>query len=842
MANEIPTVEVSIKHDSLRLNAIKIIVRNSNPYNIPLTKETLESIFKIGRHYSSKRNIFRITKGALGDAMKEILCIPHALGEDLQIEDEWRSVPLTIRNAGKEFDVYLVTDRLKEKIDSEIKEKEYDIPDVTEIEVTLPVSSMDSEDEGKGRVGKEALLSRLYEYVVGYALFTTHITFILHYGEGHIKRLYATQSINSKWKNLSSIHWYTLQEFKKLLFGLSKESGGYKTYHVLYNIIREVSNLKKGSAPESELTLEEIVQSKEDVRSLYNKLKESMPNSPTTISLPFDIRKRARMKALKERLEQYARLSIDDSKVKYKQALGLYKEGSTSIPFFYEIMILHDMRVCLKTTLAIEQALNCSSVPTQSIVFQGDDEFAWSTLSGNTEWMSRSIEAILHHYGYSINAKDCKKPYSIILVNLVSPKLTYKSYGKSRINFAPFANVVAETTIKACMGGGRTLDGKPSKKSVLLEILTERKDKWESMSLERQRKDLWTQSDVFYATRKRAIEKYSYKNEEIDRNYITSIIRSTCEEDLNVKREDIGIIAADRAQLYFKGKWMDVGLQEMNELVQYGTDMLIIEKEGVVEQLKLFADEYGIALLNTRGFLTEYAEILQNKAEKEGCNISILTDFDASGLAIACNVSNAYRIGIDFETLNDLDIEISDVEEGYDSPKKHLSKLQHAGYYYRRYSKDVIEYVEQKRVEINSVMVRLDDHAKFWNWIIDKLRDHFPTRDYTRSVNIPDYVIPQVLQDFNDKVKKVGTEAVAKQLVRLRNNLSNINGGFLFDRTNDILQEHEDGEQTTIAIIGIPEYDRILKDHIRHVIESNESVKELIDKIADAEVTNSKDE
>jgi hypothetical protein len=35
--------------------------------------------------------------------------------------------------------------------------------------------------------------------------------------------------------------------------------------------------------------------------------------------------------------------------------------------------------------------------------------------------------------------------------------------------------------------------------------------------------------------------------------------------------------------------------------------MLIIEKEGIVEQLAPYADEDGIALLNTQGFLTEYA-------------------------------------------------------------------------------------------------------------------------------------------------------------------------------------------------------------------------------------------
>jgi hypothetical protein len=39
------------------------------------------------------------------------------------------------------------------------------------------------------------------------------------------------------------------------------------------------------------------------------------------------------------------------------------------------------------------------------------------------------------------------------------------------------------------------------------------------------------------------------------------LIKEVCEDDLGVKREDIGILAADRTQLYFKGRWMDVGLK-----------------------------------------------------------------------------------------------------------------------------------------------------------------------------------------------------------------------------------------------------------------------------------------
>jgi hypothetical protein len=97
------------------------------------------------------------------------------------------------------------------------------------------------------------------------------------------------------------------------------------------------------------------------------------------------------------------------------------------------------------------------------------------------------------------------------------------------------------------MGGGRSSDGKPSKRQVLFEVLQDRKYAWNSLDAAQRQNRWWTQSDVFYATRKLLIETYHYSNEEIDRNYITGLIKEVCEDDLGVKREDIGILAADRA-------------------------------------------------------------------------------------------------------------------------------------------------------------------------------------------------------------------------------------------------------------------------------------------------------
>ncbi|MGA9845828.1 MAG: hypothetical protein WBQ25_26300 [Nitrososphaeraceae archaeon] len=510
--------------------------------------------------------------------MKEILCIPHALAEDRQIK--W-TLPLIIRNANKEFKIHLLVNKFNDTIHTEVDEAHYDLSGATEVEVILPI------------IEKLTSTISLANYMRTYAMFVTHIRFTLIDEDKELTSfmsLDATQQINTKWKNLSSAHWYKRPEFHRLLSGLSKENSSSETWSALYNIIRETSNLKKDKAPESKLTLSEIVRSNKNMNSLHDKLKQWMDAS-STLSLPFDTAKRVRMKALKERIEKgIIGHSVDNSKMKYKQVFGVYTDDSDKgselqIPFFYEIMIFHDIKNTIDT-LMVKQALNCSAVPTVATIFRGEDKFYWFPTDSKFRWQAYSIDSILEHYGYSINKKNCKKPHSLILINLVSPKLNYRSYGKSRIDFSPFASAIAETTIKACMGGGRGSDGKPAKNSVLLDILRDRKDKWESMDPMERIKNWWTMSDVFYATRKKLIE-YGYTNDEINRNYITSLIKSTCKEDLHVKREEIGIIAADRAQLYFKKQWMDVGLEEIKELVEYGTDMLIIEKEGVVEQLKI---------------------------------------------------------------------------------------------------------------------------------------------------------------------------------------------------------------------------------------------------------------
>jgi len=79
-----PEVKVQIIKEP---NTIRILVRNIVPYPHEqeiFTQEKLERIFDFDRIYSSKRYQFRISRGALGDALKEVLRIPYILATEGQ--------------------------------------------------------------------------------------------------------------------------------------------------------------------------------------------------------------------------------------------------------------------------------------------------------------------------------------------------------------------------------------------------------------------------------------------------------------------------------------------------------------------------------------------------------------------------------------------------------------------------------------------------------------------------------------------------------------------------------------------------------------------------------------
>ena len=666
--------EAKVKVTILKEDALlRIIVRNTNSSDTPpFSKDKLESIFNFDTFYSSKRNQYRLNRGALGDAFKEILCVPYALARKYGID--WKQ-PLKIttekdRTLLQTFVVSLIVDRIKQTIHSEIQEvkgKEQAESNFTEIEVRIPV------------IENLLDLDRLNDFLINYATINTHIDFTFNLptsSESNLQQILnfpQIQPINIKWTNLSSIYYYSISEFQNFIFGLDKSIDDRSVYNILQKTFREGSNMKK--AGKAEMSVGRLKQTPHNIVQLYFELRNTMKpiSSPSNLSLPYETNRKVRMESIKKRLEQRPSFKVSD--IKYKSQFGYYKSKDIEFPFLYEIVVVSSSSI--PYYLDFVNSLNSSVMPSNYSFLIGDNSgtFQWQTQSdrkNDNYRYSRTIFDILEYYCYSFKKDKCKKPHTIIIANLVSPRIDYKSYGKSSIELSPFAAVIAETTVKACLGGRNVISSKEDSISVIGLLRGLLKERFEAVKKDPalKEKQKWTQSTVFYHLRP-ILLRFGFSPESIDRQYITSEIKNVCEQYLGVKREDLGITAADRAQLYFKEQWYDVGLEEMNSLAQYGTDMLIIEKEGVVKQLTPFADEKGIALLNTRGFLTEYASILSEQASQNGCNIAILTDFDASGLLIANNIPSVYRIGIDFDTLDYFNLSPSQVEEEYKPKQNH---------------------------------------------------------------------------------------------------------------------------------------------------------------------------
>jgi hypothetical protein len=185
-----------------------------------------------------------------------------------------------------------------------------------------------------------------------------------------------------------------------------------------------------------------------------------------------------------------------------------------------------------------------------------------------------------------------------------------------------------------------------------------------------------------------------------------------------------------------------------NWLAYLGAYVVIIEKEGIVQSLKPFADKYGVALLSSHGFLTEYAVDLSNLVKGVKGNVAILTDYDISGLLISLNIPSIHRIGIDLDTLQyfGFSTEIADLgrfDEGYTPKDSHWAAvIKHAQnksalpeFYRDLLSQENLEYLRTRRIEISSVKTAVKNKG-LWEFIMVALREAFGETDYTRAIDV----------------------------------------------------------------------------------------------------------
>jgi hypothetical protein len=760
-SSDLPELSISVRKQSGR---ITIRVANSDFGLDGFTLTMLESIFDFNGFFSSKRNLFKVSRGALGDALKEVICVPVALADSNDMPS-WNE-PLLIESGKNVFVIHLDVDKVNRRLGIfpiEVKQRSDSSHNFTVVEVTLPaVRNLDLD---------------IQSFLENYSLLNTHLSLNFDLSLGGDKQ---NENVTLKFpacqkpipsSNLSSTHYCTFAEFKNFILGLDDNS--MPAYRAL-QIFREGSNIKKDAVPE---TLGELKKNPEKMKELYQDLRIMMKPSAKIIT-PFSTSKKVREQALIDRIEQFG---YTVSNIRFASRQFNYNR-EVQFPFLVEAAII-DLDEVPYNLLYVE-GTNCSHRPYITFLSGRLGTFKWRTKNGKIHSTANVFE-ILEKHGYSHYPEKCKNPGTIFYINLISPRFDYQNYAKTTIDLKPFAEAIADTIYKVCstkkdFGITANYYARDTAEGLLTELLESRLEEIESEP-GLIHTDRWTQSTVYYRLRPQLIKK----GIDVQRKYITSQIRRACEKTLGKTRAELGIVAADRAQLYFRGQWYDVGLDELDQLMHLGTDMLIIEKEGVAEVLSPFADKMGIALLNTRGFLTEYATMLSSLSKENGCNVAILTDFDVSGLLLARKVPGVYRIGIDFDTLNYFRLNLEDVEEQYKAENNHLKPLQEMG---PAEGEDEItftknlEYITNKRIEIDSILAKIGNEP-FWKYLIQSLVNRFPKRNYNRSIDVPKYVMPDIIGEFLNKIKNKIVSTVRSEYELIKDELLDSEG--TFDNVNE---------------------------------------------------------
>jgi hypothetical protein len=291
--------------------------------------------------------------------------------------------------------------------------------------------------------------------------------------------------------------------------------------------------------------------------------------------------------------------------------------------------------------------------------------------------------------------------------------------------------------------------------------------------------DEWTQDSVWYNALA-VFEKYGIKPP--TRKYFKGLIRTVCGK-LGVTREQIGIVAAPWATMYYKGKWRVVSFDAVSSLAENGTDIMFIEKLDMVRVFGRNADRYGLALVNSHGHLVEYAEDLAYKAQTSGAHVAIAVDYDIPGILIASALKGVIWLGVNDETLKYFVISKQDKKRvvSYNPKKKRITDENFINLVKsdnRFQGKVDINFLLRYKVELDAVLAEVGSERLF-RYFMDLLKKVYPKRDYTRVISSKpslEHHYHKSIRNFNQYLSNHANSLIKKESEKIESELKNIEG------------------------------------------------------------------
>src|SRR5918996_2978391 len=411
--------------------------------------------------YGSKQDVHIITRGMLGDAMKQILSLGYILihinDDGTEFGDKQWEHPVIVRHNREECKIYLLYDRaeqeprLRYEIGAEFENRDFTD---TEIEVTLPVI-----DQVRNTLDR----NYIEKFCKEYAILTTDVSFKFTiidesskggYSSGRLSNI-STElmdvlstapprgkvrivvpalSSTATWNNADIIQSYSPAEFTSRITNIHHKQ---KTivYEVLQNF-REGTNVKKNGM--TERSVADLVSDPNrytEIEELYKELKNALPPQKK-LSIPYTTNRKDRINALVPRIAEL--YSIDKTEEpSYRIEWGYYDDGIVKYPFAFEILGIPLVNPIEAKTEFIG-AINYSISP-NGIRFEGEYQ--------TDDQVDKNVNELLRTFGFHKHSPKKSRLPCIIIGNLITPRRDPHGYDKSCIDTKPFAQTII-TAIK----------------------------------------------------------------------------------------------------------------------------------------------------------------------------------------------------------------------------------------------------------------------------------------------------------------------------------------------------------------------------------------------------------
>jgi hypothetical protein len=680
------------------------------------------------------------TRGILGNALRVLAGAPYALAEELGRSVP--SAPLVVETGDRVYHFGARVDPVKGTVSPRlIAEKRTPSPN-TAVSLTVPY---DSTLDPSG-----SLMENLRAFSQIYALFNPGIGLNFEGSGDHYPQKKASFEKGERpesYTGLTSIHWHSLGDFSGIIRSAAS-SEKREPLSSLLNSLRGFTSRERQQLILSKMrsrTIQEVARSPAQIKRLFALLgKYSKPPRAELLG-------RLGKKNLRKRLQEICDVNVRD--FHYGITHDVHKESDFEIPFVIEAAFC---RVPVLEKRVTWFGINSSP-------YLGDPLLE----AQHVEWTSdRGRRSQAYTLREMLDRFDAKSGEPVILaVHIICPNLKVRDAAKFRFDFEPLRKPLAQLVydvIKTYPQVRLPKRKRSQARSLILEELLRRKKILDEAG-EIPPEEWTTQQGLFYKMRSLMGGDVGIRR----RSFISAIVdecRQLGAGDLSI-RERLGIKAAVRAQLFFRGSEDAVSFEQVQRLAEKGSDLLLCEKEGVAEILEPYARQRGVAIVNSRGFATDYVRQLLAMAKESRGNIFLLTDLDASGLLLAKKLEGFSRIGVDSEMLDFLEEKgylsnRDDLWEAYDTkggkaPRKHLEKL----------SPQEQVLVRNQRLEIDSLMASVgSDHL--WEAILARMNE-MESRDLTRSLSLTAssaQVIPKRLARTLEKIRAYLSERAEKPL------------------------------------------------------------------------------